>query len=205
MSQFILLNRIKVQNANAVAGFTWGFPAITNFLGYVQNLSRKLAENDMYPDVSLSGCAVVAHEHPVHTFGSSYSYRFIQSKNPAYLQKDVEKVVNGKAPSIIEEGKMNMTVSLLIGCDGNIGNREDGFKQWLKKNCLLQRLAGGTILDISSVEFFRPQSSSDVRLIAYKLLPGFLLMDRSAYLEQHFQVFVFNGNDIDPGVFRGHC
>jgi CRISPR-associated protein Csy2 len=43
MSQYIVVNRIKVQNANAIAGFTWGFPAITNFLGFVQNLSRKLA------------------------------------------------------------------------------------------------------------------------------------------------------------------
>ena len=46
MNQYILLNRIKVQNANAIAGFTWGFPAITHFLGFSHNLSRKLLNSD---------------------------------------------------------------------------------------------------------------------------------------------------------------
>ena len=63
MSQFILIDRIKVQNANAVAGFTWGFPAITNFLGFVHNLSRKLCNKKKCMDISLKGCVVVVHEH----------------------------------------------------------------------------------------------------------------------------------------------
>ena len=110
MSQYIVINRIKVQNANAIAGFTWGFPAITNSLGFVQNLSRKLANIKNYQDITLTGVAVVAHEHKTHTFGR-YERRFIQSRNPPYLKNDVDKVVTGKAPSVIEEGKMNMTVS----------------------------------------------------------------------------------------------
>lgn len=185
MSQYIVLNRIKVQNANAVAGFTWGFPAITNFLGFVQNLSRKLAEMEKYQDIALSGCAVVAHEHIAHTFGR-YERRFIQSRNPPYLKKDVANVVSGKAPSVIEEGKMNMTVSLLIGCNGNIGNREEGFLQWLKNACLLQRLAGGTILDIAGIMLHQPGSNGDVRNIARRLLPGVVLLDRSQYLENSY-------------------
>ena len=41
---------------------------------------------------------------------------------------------------------MNLTVSLLISFEGNLGNRQDGFINWLNNTCLLQRLAGGTIL-----------------------------------------------------------
>ena len=48
MNQFILIDHIIVQNANAVAGFTWGFPAITHFLGFVHNLSRKLGNEKKY-------------------------------------------------------------------------------------------------------------------------------------------------------------
>ena len=66
MSQYIVIKRIKVQNANTIAGFTWGFPAITNFLGFVQNLSRKLADITDYQDITLNGCAVFAHEHQAH-------------------------------------------------------------------------------------------------------------------------------------------
>lgn len=183
MSQFILIDHIKVQNANAIAGFTWGFPAITHFLGFVHNLSRKLAEEKNYEDIILAGCAVVAHEHKVHTYWSYGDYRFIQNRNPPYL-KSHDKTA---APPVIEEGKMNITVSLLVGCQGNIGNRADDFRQWLKRACFLQRLAGGTILDIADISFFSPEESRDVRLIARRLLPGFVLCDRSQYLEEHYQ------------------
>jgi len=81
MSQYLLINRIKVQGANAIAGFTWGFPAITHFLGFTHNLTRKLQNNSGISDIRLSGCAVIAHQHQVHTYGYN---QFIQSKNPAY-------------------------------------------------------------------------------------------------------------------------
>lgn len=196
MNQYIVINRIKVQNANAIAGFTWGFPAITNFLGFVQNLSRKLANTKDYQDITLSGCAVVAHEHQVHTFGR-YERRFIQNRNPPYLKKDVDKVVAGKAPAIIEEGKMNMTVSLLIGCNRNIGNREEGFLQWLQKACLVQRMAGGTILDIANIQLHKPENTWDINNVTRKLLPGFVLLDRSRYLESHYQGLIKDNPDVE--------
>ena len=34
MSSLILLRRVRVENANAIAGLTYGFPAITHFLGF---------------------------------------------------------------------------------------------------------------------------------------------------------------------------
>ena len=197
MNQYIVINRLKVQNANAIAGFTWGFPAITNFLGFVQNLTRKLEDTVKYQDITLTGCAVVAHEHKAHTFGPYYERRFVQSRNPPYLKKDVDKVVTGKAPSVIEEGKMNMTVSLLIGCNGNIGNREEGFLQWLQMACLLQRMAGGTILDIANIQLHKVENTGDVKNIARKLLPGFVLLDRSQYLESHYQELIKNNPDAE--------
>ena len=195
MNQYILIDHIKVQNANAVAGFTWGFPAITHFLGFVHNLSRKLANVEKYKDVSLSGCAVIAHEHKVHTYWSGYEKRFTQSRNPPYLH-GIEAGKKRKTAPVIEEGKMNMTVSLLIGCDGNIGNRADGLREWLKNSCLLQRLAGGTIigLDVEQISFFSLESKWDVSLLTRKLLPGFILQDRSGYLTDHYQDLL----DADP-------
>ncbi len=193
MSQFILIDHIKVQNANAIAGFTWGFPAITHFLGFVHNLSRKLANEKSYLGITLSGCAVIAHEHIVHTYGPHYERRFVQSRNPPYLPSHDKAAT----PPVIEEGKMNMTVSLLIGCHGNIGNRVDGFRQWLKKACLVQRLAGGTIFDIANVNFYTPENSQDVRLITRRLLPGFVLLDRSQYLDDSYQELVKENPEVE--------
>lgn len=183
MSQYLLINRIKVQGANAVAGFTWGFPAVTHFLGFTHNLTRKLEEQADFSGILLSGCAVIAHQHQVHTYGYN---QFIQSKNPAYQYGEQTKNKVG-SPPIIEEGKMNMTVSLLIGCDGNIGNREEALKQWLFSSCQRQRLAGGTILEIGGIEFLTIDDGqhNNLRALTRKLLPGFVLQDRSAYLEKH--------------------
>ena len=197
MSQFILINRIQVQNANAIAGFTWGFPAITHFLGFSHNLARKLSETEAFNHLVLGGCAVVSHKQKVHAYIHDGDYQFTQYKTSAYLNKDVQKVIKGKAPSIIEEGKMNMTVSLLIGCNGYIGNRQDALINWLTNACLLQRLAGGTVLKIASVEIFDDQSSDTLYLIKRKLLPGFLLLDRSSYLEKHFQFLQQHNPDIE--------
>jgi|GEM_PF-115148 len=202
MNQYILIHHIKVQDANAISGFTWGFPAITHFLGFTHNLSLKMSRSKQYSDITLSGCAVVAHEHQSHTYRSveqkeypkgSGKYieiaddlYFTQMKNPAYLEADVKKVVKGGAPSVIEEGKMNMTVSLLISYEGTLGNRIDGFKVWLEKNCYTQRLAGGTILNIKEITPYTV-SEDDVRVLMRKLLPGFVLMDRSDYLKKHYE------------------
>lgn len=183
MSQYILINRVKVQGANAIAGFTWGFPAITHFLGFSHNLSRKLSVTDHFNDISLNGCAVIAHKHHVHTYGSSNNVEFTQSRNSPYLHSHDKAAT----PPVIEEGKMNMTVSLLIEYEGNVGNRQDGFIEWLMKNCFLQRLAGGTILDIVRVEIHGVNNDGEVRGLKRKLLPGFILRDRSDYLEKHYQ------------------
>lgn len=192
MNQYLLLNRIKVQNANAIAGFTWGFPAITHFLGFSHNLSRKLLNAD-FNGISLDGCAVIAHYHKVHTYGPSYGVGFTQSRNPPYLQSHDKAAT----PPVIEEGKMNMTVSLLIACEGNIGNRQDAFLQWLQKTCLLQRLAGGTILEIGNIEICNIDDDTVLRATKRKLLPGFVLMDRSGYLAEHFNLLQQQNTDAE--------
>ena len=186
MTQYILINRIKVQNANAVAGFTWGFPAITHFLGFQHNLVRQL-KGTAFENITLLNCGVFAHEHHVHTYGE-YKDNFTQSKNPPYMKN---AAVKDKTPSVIEEGKMNMTVSLLIGYTGNLG-RSDEFFKWLKKRCFLQRLAGGTILDVGDIQAFDVDEGNKLLLLKRKLLPGFALIDRSEELAKHYDESLAN-------------
>lgn len=192
MTQYILINRIKVQNANAVAGFTWGFPAITHFLGFTHNLSRQL-KGTVFGDISLLNCGVIAHEHHVHTYGD-YEYSFTQSKNPPYMKGATTK---DKPPSVIEEGKMNMTVSLLIGFSGYLEGRSDEFLSWLSNRCLLQRLAGGMILSIGDIQIFDISEPNKRLLLKRKLLPGFALIDRSDELEQHHEATLENNSNAE--------
>ncbi len=178
MNTYLLIDHIYVQNANAIAGFTWGFPAITHFLGFTHNLDRKLNATYNFPEVGIKGCAVISHEQHVHTYRTNYDFEFTQSRNPPYLASHKKEAT----PPVIEEGRMNMMVSLLIGIEGNIGNRKEDFIAWVRKSAFLQRLAGGTILDIRNIELI---DSSETYYIRRKLLPGFVLMDRSDYLEAY--------------------
>ncbi len=183
MSRFVLISKIKVQNANAIAGFTYGFPSITHFLGFVQNLKIKLAKS-AFNEVELSGCAVVAHDHHVHLHGK-YNDRFTQTKNSGAML--FEKSKAGKNPSIIEEGKMNMTVSLLVGVDGYLGEQNDSFLKWLEKESFGQRLAGGTILDIPEIQTYNLAEQKNIYRLKKKLLPGFMLIDQSSYLKERYE------------------
>lgn len=192
MSQYILINKLKVQNANAIAGFTWGFPAITHFLGYTHNIARKLGKISEFSGISLSGCAVIAHEHHVHAYGK-YDAEFTQSRNPPYLTSHDKS----STPPIIEEGKMNMTVSLLIGCDGNIGNKKDSLIYWLKNVCLIQRLAGGTVINEDIIIDIFSDEIKNLRLIKRMLLPGFVLMDRSDFLQEHYETLCKSTPDTE--------
>lgn len=192
--KYLLLNRIKVQNANAISGFTWGFPAVTHFLGFTHNLSLNLAKT-VFSDLQLEGCAVISHETQVHTYGAGKNIQFTQSRNPPYLF-GIGNDKKAETAPIIEEGKMNMTISLLIGCEGNIGNRKASIIEWLKKRCMLQRLAGGTILSVKSIDVF-DESPTGLRQLKFNLLPGFLLMDRSVELAKHFDEFQGKNNQAE--------
>lgn len=179
MSLFIIKN-MHIEGANAIAGFTYGFPAITQFLGFVHALSRKVEPQH---GISFDGCAVMCHQHQVHAYrGSDWDdYGFALTRNP--LAKD------GKTAPIVEEGKMNLCVSLLIECKGFSGGNSDQeqlISDAIKTLALSQRCAGGRITHIEICQFKpMPNEASDCRKLLRPLLPGFILCDRSDYLQQH--------------------
>ncbi|MEY8216690.1 MAG: type I-F CRISPR-associated protein Csy2 [Colwellia sp.] len=199
MSSYITLSHIQVQSANCVAGITYGFPAITSFLGFVRALSIKLKKSH---GITLDGCAVIAHQHQVLTYRpiqigkdgkkKMLDHHFSQTRNPAYT--DVQaKALNSKEhkpPSVIEEGKMHLTVSLLIECQGFSGTDDDkrNLEKHIKNHCFTHRLAGGVITDIKNVIYENIQNDNAFYRCRRRLLPGFILMDRSHYLPEYLSV-----------------
>ncbi|CAI1791101.1 CRISPR type I-F/YPEST-associated protein Csy2 [Serratia ficaria] len=179
MSHVIVLRHLQVENANAVAGLTYGFPAISHFLGYVHALSRKLQSSH---GLALGGCGVICHRRQVHAYSSGRDYQFALTRNP--LTKEA------KTSAFNEEGRMHMTVSLVIECSGEIANGDIGLEQLqnqLHTLCQTQKLAGGSITRLRGVTVRGyPQQPDDVRRLMCRLLPGFVLLDRSALLQQHF-------------------
>lgn len=190
MSKLIVLHRLKVENANAIAGLTWGFPAITHFLGYTHALSRKLEASH---GITLSGCGVVCHSHQVHAHTSGRDYQFALTRNPLTRE--------GKTAAFNEEGRMHMTVSLLLECHGEIANGDAGFRaleEHIETLCQTQKLAGGSITGMRNVRVHELTAAKDIwREIRYSLMPGFVLLDRSSLLETHFQQLQQQQSDVD--------
>jgi len=195
MSRYITLNRIEIQNANCVAGLTFGFPAVTHFLGYVHALSRKLKKSH---NLTLEGCAIISHKNQIHAYQPKGfgEYVFALTRNP--LTK------GGKTAPIIEEGKMHLTISLVIKCNGLIEGGEEGIKhlqKHLEQLCFSQKLAGGVIRDIRNIAI--ESSNSDLeqekltKNIRRRLLPGFVLLDRSQYLSAHFLELKKNNPEVE--------
>lgn len=179
MSSLIILRHVKVENANAIAGLTYGFPAITHFLGYTHALSRRLQQSH---GLSLDSCAVICHQQQVRCYSSGYDSVFSLTRNP--LTKEA------KTAAFNEEGRMHMTLSLIMACEGEIANGDEGARELqahLAALCPDLRLAGGTIADIGKVIVTGiPESEQQTRRLLRGLLPGFALLDRSPLLTEHF-------------------
>lgn len=185
ITRLIVLSHLQVTNVNAIAGVTYGFPAVTHFLGYVHALSRELQQSH---GISLQGCGVVCHQHQVHAHRPSGrgDYVFALTRNPLTRE--------GKTAPIVEEGRMSMTVSLLIGCTDLPENHDaaiTALKQHLYQLCQQRRLAGGIITGLRSVDIdtlpTHEEQPAFLRKKVRRLLPGFMLLDRSDYLRQHWQ------------------
>ncbi len=185
MSNFLLIDHIDVQDANAVAGFTWGFPAITHFLGFVHLLQRKMHQHSDFHAIKLAGSAVIAHDQQTSTYRSGSTLAFTQSRNPPYLASHAKD----SPPPIIEEGKMSMVVSLLIEVEESIEPYGQVFLEWIQQQSYLQRLAGGSIFNIAGVTGFaiNNEDKASLRALQRKLLPGFALINRSNLLDDHFK------------------
>lgn len=195
MRSLITLKHVQVENANAIAGVTWGFPAISNFLGFKHAISRKLKH---YADLSLGSCAVVCHRHDVQAYqpGDRGDYVFSLTRNPLTKEE--------KSPSFVEEGRMHMDVTLIIECDFKHTQLDFDLEydddeaqvrhliDWLYQTAIMQRLAGGTIKAIQSIEFDPVPTQADelavfTRRKLMRLLPGYLLVDRNDLLRNHHQ------------------
>jgi CRISPR-associated protein Csy2 len=183
MDALLLLRNIKVENANAIAGLTWGFPAISNFVGFAHALSRKLPAD---LGLKFEGCGVICHNRQIQSYQprGRGDHVFALTRNPLTREE--------KSPAFNEEGRMHMIVSLLIPIVGIIDDRCEPkvLGQSIEQMAFSLRLAGGTIINIGAVEILEPPESyeelnSFERRQLRKLLPGYALVQRSDLLAEH--------------------
>lgn len=172
---YLLFKKVVIEGANAISSpLTYGFPAITGFLGSFHAMSRKVGAFEGLADLSLGGVLLACHEcQPQIYRDKRYSnYTFNQTRNP--IKKD------GKTASIIEEGKCRLVMSFAVEVlstdridDDKIQTLMTQTKQWIQQ----QRMAGGSVHGIDRFNPVQFIDYEDVDAIAAHLLPAFVLMD----------------------------
>ena len=180
---YFLVKKIHVQGANCVSSpITYGFPSVTGFMGAIHALNRKILNIEEFEDTYLSGVGIACLECKPHIFRPHpyADYTFNQTRNPL-------KKKNGQyqTPPIIEEGKTDLVVSLIIEVTLSSDDSEKYFEftkeDNVKKSCkiiknklLQQRLCGGSVMNIESVSFFEISSADKIK---NQLLPSSILLE----------------------------
>lgn len=188
----LLLPHLRVQNANAISGpLSWGFPAVTAFTGFVHALQRRLLQDEQL-DIELDGVAIVCHHFAAQVAPAGYNtYVFSLNRPGVHTATQAAKLEkDGALPAIVEEGRVHLEVSLLIGVNGDLPAGE-GLAERILQTALSMRLAGGSVLPSTQraqlLERTGSQESDEqvVRKLRRRLLPGFALVGRRDLLTEH--------------------
>lgn len=172
---YLLFKKVVIEGANAISSpLTYGFPAITGFLGSFHAMSRKVTRFEGLHELSLGGVLLACHEcqPQVYRDKKHSNYTFNQTRNP--IKKD------GKTASIIEEGKCRLVMSFAVEVLGDDRADDETIKilvtqtkQWIQQ----QRMAGGSVQGIDRFHPVQFIDYDDVDDIAAHLLPAFVLMN----------------------------
>ena len=204
----LVLPQLDVQNANAISGpMTWGFPAMSAFAGFTHALQRKVRQDGF--DVYFDGVAVVCHSaEPQIASDNPYRPRtFCLTRNPL--------MATGGTAAIVEEGRMHLTVSLVLtvsGPDAPVQTSADAetvesanpsqpavqnstLADIVMQHALTMRLAGGNIIPPHSSQrrkkapcIFLWGATSKVKVqrrLMRYVMPGFVLVSQTALLGAH--------------------
>ncbi|MBV4397105.1 type I-F CRISPR-associated protein Csy2 [Advenella alkanexedens] len=180
LSNYLVLNKIRIQNANAISSpLTYGFPAISGFIGAIHALNRKI--KNIFPGIRLDGTLIACHEYHLHAYRpyNSADYTFNLTRNP--IKKD------GKTAAIVEEGRIDLTVSLVIEVFDDIDlSDNDALQQklidYVQKQMMQQRLASGSVMHIQKASLVPAYGEEGISPIINSLIPAFVLMDAAQEL-----------------------
>ncbi|RJS94787.1 type I-F CRISPR-associated protein Csy2 [Salinisphaera sp. Q1T1-3] len=199
----LTLPHLKVQNANAISSpMTWGFPAMSAFVGFMHALDRRLPDDDW---LAFKGVGVVCHSHEIQSSPAGYNLQqFHLTRNP--VGKD------GTTAAIAEEGRMHMDISLVFSVRGDncIGSNEarQRVADAIFEHVHGMRLAGGSILGDSHGKQPRPklhtlsddstEYEQQFRQLKRTLLPGFTLVLNEPVLQGRLEEL--QANDPNAGL-----
>lgn len=189
----LVLPHLRIQNANAISSpLTWGFPAVSAFVGLMHALERKL--NGRF-GLLFDGVGVICHSHQAQITREGFTHAFHLTRNPVN-----EK---GETAPIVEEGRIHLDVTLVFGVSGIEQNGQpspllasaDERRQIAREIADLVatlRIAGGSVLSgarqypqLVPLEADAEKRVTQFRSQRRRWLPGFALVSRDDLLDSH--------------------
>lgn len=192
-THLLVLPHLRVQNANAISSpLTHGFPSMTAFLGFMWALERKACAVGL-DHLAFNAVGVVSHGWQEQVTEGGFVKSFRLTRNP------VDK--NGSTSAIVEEGRIHLELSLVIGLNAEAWNetRHRADVDLIAELVSGMRVAGGTVIPAEWAWQHRHRpwlvdltGGSEDRKRAFRkacvrLLPGSVLVARDDLLEQQFQ------------------
>lgn len=183
-THLLVLPRLRVQNANAIAGsFIHGFPSMTALLGLMWAMERKASQAGL-GRLAFSAVGAVCHDWQEQSTGA-YVKAFRLTRNP--VDKD------GSTAAIVEEGRIHLDLSLVFAvyADPWDASHYAGDAQALTELVTGMRIAGGTVVPHSKVwnrswiaDLRGDGGERAFRRLCVRLLPGAALVSRDDLLDR---------------------
>ncbi len=185
--------RLRIQNANAISSpHTWGFPAMSAFVGLMHALERCLHSEGL--DLNLDSVGVICHRHEPQISRTGYTHAFHLTRNP------VDK--KGDTAAIVEEGRTHLEITLVFAAGGQAAeDHRQGTGPELEAAIAeilpTLRVAGGSVQPPLARRGAIPRPSlipvaegeedreRQARRLLRRLLPGFALLSRDDLLHTH--------------------
>ena len=192
----LLLLRLTVENASIISShLTYGMPSPTAFVGFGHALQRKLNATAAYQSLQIVGVGVACHAfYPQITQTNTYTpYQLNLTRHP--VESD------GGSAALLEEGKGHFEVTLIFGLAGpaieqlmqnnDASSQKNEFINAFKHLAWQMRLAGGSVFPCAETPHLIAWDSNKEaaqkrgRRLYSRLLPSFILRDRSEILPTH--------------------
>ena len=183
MKAYLLIEHIKIHNANALSTpYIVGFPAMTAWLGCVEGLNLRLKKKDF--SVRLKKTAVSCHQCNLQAYREN-GYRKVLCN----YRKQIDEIKKNvcQPPSIIEEGRCHLDVSLLVEIEGVNGQNKEEFCVAVEANLMQMKMAGGDIQSIKKIQCVfisgKEDEEKEEKALIRKLMPGYIITERRDLLQ----------------------
>jgi len=175
MGALILIERLEVQNANAISSpLTIGVPSITAFMGFAHQLQRLVHQTDPSSDLIVRQAGVVIHD--IDLQARSFPGSRTRLKLTANTRGGRDEPKKSERASFIEEGRCHLTVSLLLDCETEFkGGQKETLDRMQQLIMGRMRLAGGAIVNTALPNI---ETVANDRRTLRRLIPGWVLMER---------------------------